>query len=60
MRVQRDAVTAYVALGANLGDAVLAVRHAMGALGNAPAIFFDLAGIASGFVHGGRRPRPGD
>ena len=38
MRVQREAVTAYVALGANLGDAVLAVRHAMGALDTLPEV----------------------
>jgi 2-amino-4-hydroxy-6-hydroxymethyldihydropteridine diphosphokinase len=32
----RDAVTAYVALGANLGDAVRAVRSAAAALGGLP------------------------
>ena len=30
--MQRDAVTAYVALGANLGDAAQTVRHAMDAM----------------------------
>jgi 2-amino-4-hydroxy-6-hydroxymethyldihydropteridine diphosphokinase len=32
----RDAVTAYVALGANLGDAVRAVREAIAQIGNLP------------------------
>lgn len=32
----RDAVTAYVALGANLGDAAQAVRHAFRELGQLP------------------------
>jgi 2-amino-4-hydroxy-6-hydroxymethyldihydropteridine diphosphokinase len=32
----RDAVTAYVALGANLGDAVRAVREAIARIGNLP------------------------
>ncbi|MES2784806.1 MAG: 2-amino-4-hydroxy-6-hydroxymethyldihydropteridine diphosphokinase [Pseudomonadota bacterium] len=32
----RDAVTAYVALGANLGDAAQAVRNAFGELGQLP------------------------
>lgn len=33
---QRDAVTAFVALGANLGDAVAALRQAMDDLGDLP------------------------
>ena len=33
---KRDTVTAYVALGANLGDAVLALQQALGALSHLP------------------------
>lgn len=36
--MQREAVTAYVALGANLGDAVLAVRQAMDAMDALPEV----------------------
>lgn len=38
MSVQRDVVTAYVGLGANLGDAAQAVRDAISALGAAPGV----------------------
>ena len=34
----REPVTAYIALGANLGDACATVRHAMAALGGCPGI----------------------
>ena len=34
--IERDAVMAYVALGANLGDAVAALQQAVGALTNLP------------------------
>ena len=38
MPVQRDAVTAYVALGANLGDALATVRQAMETLSSLPGV----------------------
>ena len=34
----REPVTAYIALGANLGDACATVRHAIAALGACPGI----------------------
>ena len=38
LTVQRDSVTAYVALGANLGDASAALRQAMDALDTLPGV----------------------
>lgn len=41
--MSRHEVTAYVALGANLGDAAQALRNALNALGNTPGICLVLA-----------------